>query len=148
MAGLTFIWISEHYNITLLCHIEYSTRCLTLSEGLVDGISILSEGCPWIINKVEIAKLCGKSDVTVLEYTDSSMWTPGANHLWGFKVTDSWALYVQCSKKETFRPETGPEFPQNDKNQKYFETNLFLLEFMMENSDHNTLVPKGFVLPR
>ncbi len=39
----------------------------------------------------------------------------------------SWQL--QCPKKVSFRPETGPEFPQNDKNPKLFGTNLFLMEF-------------------
>ncbi len=26
---------------------------------------------------------------------------------------------LQCSQKESFRPETGPEFPQKDKNPKH-----------------------------
>ncbi len=36
---------------------------------------------------------------------------------------------VQRAKKVSFLPETGPEFPQNDKNPKFLGTNLFLSEF-------------------
>ena len=64
---------------------------------------------------------------------------------------------LQCKKKkETFRPETGPQFPKNDKNPKVFGTNLFLVEFSllflvfrffwqaMQNSDHHTMVQTRF----
>ena len=39
-------------------------------------------------------------------------------------------LHLQCSQKVSFRPEIGPEFPQNYKNPKLLETNLFLSEFV------------------
>ncbi len=31
---------------------------------------------------------------------------------------------LQCSQKVSFHPETGPEFPQNEKNPKIFGTSL------------------------
>ena len=33
---------------------------------------------------------------------------------------------IQCSLKVSFHPETGPEFPQNEKNPKIFGTSLSL----------------------
>ncbi len=40
---------------------------------------------------------------------------PFAGILKTYTGLDLWE-YIQWSKKETFSPETGPEFPQNDKN--------------------------------
>ena len=37
--------------------------------------------------------------------------------------------HIQCSQKVSFRNETGPEFPEKDKNPKPFGTNLFLSQF-------------------
>ena len=34
--------------------------------------------------------------------------------------------YVQWSQKVSFRPETGPEIPQNEKNPKHFGTNTMV----------------------
>ena len=38
-------------------------------------------------------------------------------------------MILQCPKKVSVHPETGPEFPQNHKNPKLCGTNLFLSEF-------------------
>ncbi len=35
-------------------------------------------------------------------------------------------LHIQCSQKVSFRPETGTEFPQDEKNPKIFGTSLSL----------------------
>ena len=54
---------------------------------------------------------------------------------------------VQCSKKETLRPETGPEFSRNNENPKLFDTSVFPAEFsiLRQNSNLNTTVPKRIV---
>ena len=48
---------------------------------------------------------------------------------WWTETFKSCPMELQWAKKVSFRPETGPEFPQNGKNPKFFGTNLFLSEF-------------------
>ena len=51
------------------------------------------------------------------------------------KLVSSFAGHTVV-KKETFRPETGPGFPQYDQNPKLFGTNLFLLEWCKKDLPH------------
>ncbi len=52
-------------------------------------------------------------------------------HLW-FSI-----MYLQCSKKETFRPRTGPEFPPNVSNATFFHTSVLPSEFL--------IITEGFI---
>ncbi len=51
---------------------------------------------------------------------------------------------IQCSKKETFRPSTGPEFSPNVSNPTFFHGSVLPSEDQVQNSDHNTMVQNKF----
>ncbi len=42
------------------------------------------------------------------------------------EATNKWEGVIQCSQKVSFHPETGPEFPKNEKNPDIFGTSLSL----------------------